>query len=428
MRKIALAVLASFSGLVSAQFKVEVEAPANFAPNEVYVYTLNGSKDILHSKQVKKGNSWKFNFTEPYSGMLKLYFPQNNASVNFISENRDVNFKFETENNKIKNVVYLDEPNKLMNSMQDIQQKQEFILPALYQIKEYYGNSDAFGAALNVEIARLSGANSVSAQNYPFINFYNTNYNKYVVKNATAPKHTHTDLISFFQKSNHLLETSSLMRPILMTYLNIGPNTNLRQDIDKLLAALNLETPRGQTVLSELIELFGMYEMNDLKQHYLTEAKNLKCTINDRLSGTIAVNTNTEIGATFTDYKFTNAANTTAKSIHGVKADRKVIFFWSSTCSHCISELPKLLEKYSAMKAKNTEIIGLSLDSEEKSYRDKAQSLPWINDAELRGWYSSYAETYGVSATPTFFILDSSNKIIAKPDHASDVFQYLKIN
>ena len=426
MKKSGLFVLALVSGMATAQFKVEIEAPANFAPTEVYLYTLNGSKDVLNSKQVKKGNMWSFNVSQPYTGMMKLYFPQNNASVNFISENKNVKFKLESAQDKITNVIYLDEPNKIMNDMQDIQQKKEYILPALYQIKEYYGDSSGFGSALNSEILRLSGT-SVTTDKYPFINFYNTNYNRYVVKSATSPKHTHTDLIEFFNKSNNMLETSSLMRPILMTYLNIGPNTQLRQDVDKLLKAVNLETPRGQTILSELIDLFGMYEMTDLKEHYLTEAKNLKCTINDRLSGTIAVNTNTQVGATFTDYKFTNAVNTSAKSIHGVKADRKVILFWSSTCSHCIAELPKLLEKYSALKGMNAEIIALSLDSEQKSYQDKAGSLPWINDAELRGWYSSYAETYGVNATPTYFVLDSSNKIIAKPDHAEDVFSFLKI-
>ena len=225
-----------------------------------------------------------------------------------------------------------------------------------------------------------------------------------------------------------MLETSSLMRPVLLAYLNVGPSTNVSADVDKLLKAVNTETPRGQTVLSELIEIFDVYEMKDLKNKYLTEATNLKCTINDRLAGTIAINKNTEIGAKFPDYVFNKPTKTSAKSLAAVKADKKVIVFWASTCSHCEAELPKLIEKYNAMKAQKIEVIAFSLDSEKAAYDNKVNNLPWINDSELKGWYSSYADTYNVRATPTYFVLDANNTIIAKPDHAADVISYLKLN
>lgn len=409
---------------VSAQFKVNIESPAEFTPKEVYLYTLNGSKDMLHSKTNKKGNTWQIAVDKPYTGMMKLYFPETNTSVNFISENKDVKMKFDVAQGKISNIQYLDDSNFLMNSMQEVQQKKEYILPALQQIKDYYPAGNEFRKALDGEIQRLS----MSSQNstaHPFVNFYQTNYAKYVDKKSGL---SHDEIINFLTKSNDMLETSSLLRPVLISYLNVGPSTNVTNDIDKLLKAVNVETPRGQTVLSELIEIFDVYEMKDLKDKYLTEAKNLKCTINDRLSNTIAVNKNTEIGATFPNHTFLSATNTTAKSVHDVKADRKVIVFWSSTCSHCEADLPKLIEKYSAMKAKNIEVVAFSLDSDRSAYTNKVKSLPWINDTELRGWNSSYGEKYNVHATPTYFVLDGSNKIIAKPDHAADVISYLKLN
>jgi peroxiredoxin len=74
------------------------------------------------------------------------------------------------------------------------------------------------------------------------------------------------------------------------------------------------------------------------------------------------------MGAVFPNYKFQSPLNTTAKSLHDVKADKKVIIFWSSTCSHCESELPKLLEKYNELKAKNIQVVALSLDVDKNSY------------------------------------------------------------
>lgn len=412
---------------VSAQFKVEIDAPPSFAPKEVYLYTLNGSKDLLESKEVRKGNSWQINLAKPYTGMMKLYFPEDNVSMNFISENKNVKLKFDVAQGKITNVEYLDDSNFAMNNLQDIQQKKEFILPALNQMKDYYKPNTDFGKALDTEINRLSNS-SLDITKYPFVSYYNTNYSKFLEKNVAKKPLTHEEIIDFLTKSNDMLETSSLLKPVLIAYLNVGPSTNVTADIDALLKAVNVETPRGQTVLSELIEIFDTYDMKDLKTKYLTQASNLKCTINERLSSTIATNKNTEIGAVFPNQVFVQATNTSAKSLTDVKSDRKVIIFWSSICSHCEAELPTILEKYNAMKAKNIQVIGLSLDNEKASYENKVKNLPWINDSELKGWYSSYVDKYNVHATPTYFVLDANNKIIAKPDHAADVISYLKLN
>ena len=51
--------------------------------------------------------------------------------------------------------------------------------------------------------------------------------------------------------------------------------------------------------------------------------------------------------------------------------------------------------------------------------------LPWINDTELKGWYSSYVETYNIHATPTFYVVDASNKIVATPDNFLEVLNFL---
>jgi peroxiredoxin len=224
-----------------------------------------------------------------------------------------------------------------------------------------------------------------------------------------------------------MLETSSILRPILVGYLNSGGNTNVTASVDKLLDRLKVETPRGQVVLSELIDIFDVYEMADYKNKYLNLAKDLKCTITDRLASTLKSNANVEMGAAFPNYKFQTPVNTTAKSLYDIKADKKVVVFWSSTCSHCESELPQLLAKYNDLKAKNVQVVGLSLDVDKDSYTKKISAFPWVNDSELRGWNSTYVDTYNVHATPTYFILDANNKIISKPDHIGDVLEYFKL-
>ncbi|KPE49979.1 TlpA family protein disulfide reductase [Chryseobacterium indologenes] len=429
MKKIYIvsAVLAAFS--LQAQFTVTIQAPADFKDQDAILYTLNGSKDVIVTKEQNKNNTWTFKNPNHYMGMMKVYFPGSNNTVSFVSENKNVNIKLDVRNNKIKDVAYLDEVNDLMSKQQEGSQKKELILPALAQIKEYYKDNTDFGKALKIEIERLSGnAAVIDPVKHPFISFYNTNYSKFL-SNSSDPskKVSQEDIINFLDKSNDMLESSSLLRPVLVAYLNAGGNTNVPGSVDKLLDRLKVETPRGQAVLSELIDIFDAYEMDEFKNKYLTLAKNLKCTITDRLASTLKSNANVEIGAVFPNYKFQSPVNTTAKSLQDVKADKKVVVFWSSTCSHCETELPKLLEKYNELKAKNIQIVGLSLDTDKNSYTNRIAAFPWINDSELRGWNSSYTETYNVHATPTYFILDANNKIISKPDHVGDVLEYFKV-
>ncbi|WP_445432379.1 peroxiredoxin family protein [Chryseobacterium indoltheticum] len=411
---------------MNAQFSVNIQSQPDFNEQEAVLYTLNGSKDIIFTKEKSKGNVWTFKYPTNYSGMMKVYFPNTNNSVSFISENKNINIKLETKANKIQNVIYQDESNELMNAIQESSQKKEIILPALVQIKEYYKDNTEFGKALISEMGRLSGTGVIDQEKHPFVYYYNTNYNKFLSNNP-AKKVTKEEIVNFIDKSNDMLESSSLLRPILVSYLNVGGNTNVNTSVDTLINTLNVETPRGQTVLSELIDIFDVYDMTEFKTKYLTLAKNLKCTITDRLASTLKSNAATDIGAVFPAYKFHSAVNTNAKSIADVKADKKVIVFWSSTCSHCENELPQLLTKYKDLQAKNIQIIGLSLDTDKNAYTTKIAAFPWINDSELRGWNSSFAEIYNIHATPTYFILDANNKIISKPNHVGDVLQYFNV-
>lgn len=425
MKNIILLTSLFIATFYKAQFAISIKAPVDFNASEAYLYKLNGSKDLIIDKAFKKNNTWDFNVKEKYEGMMKVYFPEANSSVTFISENSNVLLNFTTKNGKVAKIDYLDEANKIFYGLQDQQKKKEQILPALYQIVTFYRDDSAFGKALNDEIGNLSTNISYNAEKHPFIDYYTSNYKKYLSETAGVKAPGNSEIINFLNSTNNYLETSSLLRPILISFLSNSNKASLAEETDKLLKTVNLETPRGQTILSELIEIFNVYSIKDLKDKYLAEAKALKCTINDRLSGTIKSNENTAIGSVFPNYKFIAPSNTKTKSIYDIKADKKVIIFWASTCSHCVKEIGEMLTKYNELKSKNIEVVGLSLDSDKHSYTEKVKLLPWINDSELKGWYSSYVDTYNIHATPTFYIVDASNKIISNPDNFVEVLNFL---
>ncbi len=414
------------SANIFAQFNVKVDIPAYLSDSDAYLYGFNGSKEILYSKGKISGNTAVFKVDKTYIGMMRAFFQKSNSSVNMVSENTDIKFKIEQDSkNKISDVIFEDKVNQLFSSEVDVQKKQELILPALIQIKDYYKPTESFYKSLESEITSLSKNDNSMYASYPFLEYYHNNQ-KYSVQEKAAQL-TSQDFINFYTKSGEYLETSTILKPSLINFLNVS-KSNVEGNVDKLLEAVNLETPRGQTILSELIEIFSTYNMDKLKEKYLTQANNLKCTINDRLASTIKSNKNIELGAKFPNNVFVNSIHTKAKSLYDVKASKKIVVFWSSTCSHCEAELPKLLEKYDKMKAQNIEIIGLSLDSNLNEFKSKADVYPWISDSEGKGWYSSYGETYNIVATPTYFVLDANNVIVNKPNHVADVIDYLKLN
>lgn len=426
MKKLILISSILFSAYAFPQFSITADIPSYLADSEIYLYGFNGSKEILYSKGKIANNKAVLKVDKKYIGMMRVFFQKTNSSVNMVSENKNVDFRLELDGkNKISNIIFGDQTNLLFSNEVELQKKQELILPALVQIKDYYKPSESFYKSLEAEINSLSKGDLTLYDAHPFLDYYHQNQKYSVQEKAVELKPQ--DYIDFYSKSGEYLETSTLLKPSLINYLNAS-KSNVEGAVDKLLEAVNVETPRGQTILSELIEIFNTYNMDKLKDKYLAEANNLKCTINDRLSATLKSNNNTTIGAKMPNTVFLNPIHTKAKSLYDIKADKKIVVFWSSTCSHCESELPKLLEKYDKLKAQNIQVVGFSLDANLDEYRNKATLYPWVSDSEGRGWYSSYGDIYNISATPTYFILDSNNKIISKPNHVADVLDYLKLN
>ena len=410
-----------------SQFTVAVDLPAYYSDSDIYLYGFNGSKEILYSKAKTSNNKAIFKVDKKYIGMMRAFFQKNNSSVNMVSENKNIEFTLKLDDkNKITDVVFNDQTNQIFNKEVDLEKKKDLILPALIQIKDYYNPSDGFYKSLEGEIALLSQkGNTLDNANHPFLSYYQQNQRFSNQENASQLKQE--DYLNFFSKSSEYLETSLLLKPALINYLNAS-KSNVEGAVDKLLETVNIETPRGQTILSELIDIFNTYNMDKLKDKYLTEANNLKCTINDRLASTLKSNNSTSIGQKMPNAIFVNPIHTKAKSLYDIKSSKKIVVFWSSTCSHCEAELPKILEKYEKLKAQNIAVVGFSLDSNLDEFRSKANNYPWISDSEGKGWYSSYGETYNINATPTYFILDADNKIISKPNHVADVLEYLKVN
>lgn len=105
----------------------------------------------------------------------------------------------------------------------------------------------------------------------------------------------------------------------------------------------------------------------------------------------------------------------TEVSLNDFKGKYILIDFWASWCAPCREANPKFVEVYDQFSDKNFTIIGISVDKDEKRWKDaiKSDKLPWTNLSNVKGW-DIVSETYGVKAVPQNFLIDPNGIIIDK--------------
>lgn len=107
------------------------------------------------------------------------------------------------------------------------------------------------------------------------------------------------------------------------------------------------------------------------------------------------------------------------------ESDNYVLIFWSSSCSHCLKEVPQLhkgLKKHPKVK-----VLAVGLEDDTANWKKEVSKLPDFEHAIALGkWESDYAKLFAIDKTPTYFILDSDKRIISKPESDGEVIEFLR--
>lgn len=132
-----------------------------------------------------------------------------------------------------------------------------------------------------------------------------------------------------------------------------------------------------------------------------------------------------ELGQKAPNFSWENAKGDTHDLENLSSAPAYVLIFWSSTCGHCLDEIPEVHE---ALKQyPNVKTIALGL---EESYIPWTTTITELPDFEhgitLERWQSMAARTYAVNRTPSYFLLGPQKHINAKPENGKALLADLR--
>ncbi len=107
-------------------------------------------------------------------------------------------------------------------------------------------------------------------------------------------------------------------------------------------------------------------------------------------------------------------------SLMDLKGKYTLIDFWASWCTPCLLQIPDLKEAYAEFQSKGFEILGVSVDSKGKRWKNSIvkYDMTWPQISDLKGWGAAAAADYNVTFIPFNVLIDEEGKIIAKNLHS----------
>ncbi|MFH6999360.1 TlpA family protein disulfide reductase [Flavobacterium sp. FlaQc-57] len=212
-------------------------------------------------------------------------------------------------------------------------------------------------------------------------------------------------------------------------------------DMDKLKVNLNLcidsvlKTLKDKPEIAQVMcqQFFNILEKRSLffSAEYLALSvlDNQSCMLDVKHQSLFEQYRKMAIGRIASDIVFSEPVNGYYK-LSDLKSRYKLVVFGASWCDKCKLEVPKLQPFYEKWKRDDDlEIVFVSLDTDKDSFHLFSKDFLWISTCDYKSWEGESVLDYCVFATPTMYLLDRNQNIIAKPvsaEHAEAVISSLR--
>ncbi len=412
----------------------------------VALYQLQGSKqNYVQNVSINNG---VFEFKIPKNtseGMYRLRYKMDNTSiVDFIYSNENIELKFDPSNSietlqfltSEENILYED----FLTQTYVLQQQLDALQYAYFRLTntDERLKSEALYESTLVTYQEVQQEFETKASNKLALHYIKANQKYYSNTLIESPQEylntVKTHFFDYIDFSNVHLQNSAFISEAVLNYvlyLNVSDDSAVQTVLHKnainevMVKITENETLKAATITT-LLYSFSQDENVEIVDYLIDNFYNKlsESVKNEKDIENILKKVKLAIGKKAPD--FTWEENDVTKSLYSIdNAATYVLVFWSTSCSHCIIEVPEL---YEYLKDKsNIHVVDVALEKDTLGfdiYKEKFKN--WTNVLGLGKWENAIAKDYEIISTPTYFILDANKKIISKPDHIEDLKAYFE--
>ena len=407
---------------ISQSVKGTFSPAENFSHAFLYQATPEGANYVSRGRLDTTGNFEISLDSTVTPGIYKIVYaiPPEENNFDFIYDGKEsVAFNFNYEENKLW-ASYLKSIDMVNQTISNYYSKETI---------DKDGFNSIFKVLKDTQLAYEESANSklVSAfitANKPYIPTEYEDINTY-------SKNLKNQYLSQIDFSNYLLQSSSFLVDRVTSYVfNIVQNPTddtYKTHVNDVATSISKDDLNIKTSLMEILWQHFVVAENHNLANYITDTYLLDLankTNNKVLAETITSYKNTSVGTKAPNFEIPLTGNKT--SLHQLKgAEQYLVIFWSSGCSHCLNELPKV-KKLVANKP-NLKVVAYGLEDDNIKWSEEIKNYPnFTHVIGLEKWDNPMVKTYGIAATPMYFLLSSSKIIMAKPYDYKDLEVVLK--
>ncbi|WP_246067796.1 TlpA family protein disulfide reductase [Changchengzhania lutea] len=239
-----------------------------------------------------------------------------------------------------------------------------------------------------------------------------------------------THYFDYVDFNNKTLQASNFLEERMLNYVfgmsseTVDEVTNYKTNIDVFYNKARTAPNAIKRILlvdlwQQMIDLEFENVANYISDKYLMDiAKTLK---DKELMDGLTAFSRTAIGRQAPDFSFQTANKNekiTKKLSELSGSEKYVIVFWSSTCSHCLDEIPQLQEFVKCQEKNALKVVAIGLEDEPTKWKALKKSFSEFIHVYGQGkWNNPISNDYNIHATPTYFLLNKNKVILAKPEN-----------